>query len=202
MNATSLLNAVLNKYRGVVYTRDRELGRRADVSTLNVEGLTSYIETIGRTSIIQLDEKGREIFVKRVLVPALSKGTTMRTSLEAAYIKLHRRALMTLAQVVNYPLKKISILTPHVGVLVALLQNKYKSENLDDTEVFDQVIRMLQDLDPVNVKDHVGELFKALDNETLFDYQRNRVARLLISMLEDLDPVNVKDHVRDSSWRG
>lgn len=85
-------------------------------------------------------------------------------------------------------------MTPHVGVLVALLQNKYKSINLinlDETEVFDKVIRMLQDLDP---KDHVGELFKALDNETLFDYQRNTVARLLISML---GPVNVKDHVRE-----
>ena len=108
MNATSLLNAVLNKYRGVVYTRDRELGRRADVSTLNVEGLTSYIETIGRrTSLIQLDEKGREILVKRVLVPALSKGTTMRTSLEAAYIELHIRALRTLVNVVNYSHKKM-----------------------------------------------------------------------------------------------
>ena len=89
-------------------------------------------------------------------------------------------------------------MTPHVGVLVALLQNKYKSINLinlDETEVFDKVIRMLQDLDPVNVKDHVRELFKALDNETLGYYQRNEVALLLISMFQDLDPVNVKDHV-------
>ena len=175
MNATSLLNAVLEKYRGTTrFIRDRELGRRADVST---ETLISYIDNI-RTS--QVDEKDGEILVKRVIVPALSKGTGMRTTLEAAYTDLHVNALNTLVKVVKVAPSKYDILTPHVGVIVALLQNKYEtSETYDMDDVFSRVVLILQRLEPVNLKDHVRELFKALDNEGLFDYQRNQVALLL-----------------------
>lgn len=178
MNATSLLNAVLEKYRGPLHTtrfiRDRELGRRADVST---ETLISYIDNIRRS---QVDEKDCEFFVWRVLVPALSKGTGMRTTLEAAYTDLHVNALNTLVKVVKVAPSKYDILTPHVGVIVALLQNKYEtSETYDMDDVFSRVVLILQRLEPVNLKDHVRELFKALDNEGLFDYQRNQVALLL-----------------------
>ena len=178
MNATSLLNTVLEKYRGTTrFIRDRELGRRADVSTLNVETLTSYIDNI-RTS--QVDEKDGEILVKRVIVPALSKGTGMRTTLEAAYTDLHAIALMTLVEVVKVANSKFDILTPHVGVLVALLQNMYEtSETYYADDVFSRVTLILKQLQPENLKDHVRELFKALDKEGLSDHQRNQVALLL-----------------------
>ena len=157
MNATSLLNAVLEKYRGTTrFIRDRELGRRVDV---NVETLTSYIDNI-RTS--QVDVKDVEILVKRVLVPALSKGTGTRKLLEAAYTDLHAIALMTLAKV---PESKLDILTPHVGVLVGLLQNKYKTSTYNAIDVYHRVITILHHLEPVIIKDHVRELLKALDME-------------------------------------
>ena len=215
MHATSLLNAVLKKYRGTVHTtrfiRDRELGRRADsgqlslqlepkdlveildgdtVRNLKLETLTSYIDKIDE-SFDHLDATVRKMCIERIVVPTLSNGTTMRNTLE--HKELHGTALRVLGKAVQENPKMV---TPHVGVLVAMLKNKYKNSDPDkpdqdepDQDELDSVKFILLNIfhvEPNEFKKYVKEFLEAMTIEDVYQEWRGEVLDLLFR-IRDVD---------------
>ena len=189
MHATSLLNAVLGKYRGTVHTtrfiRDRELGRRADVSTLNVETLKSHINEIDE-SFEHLDDTVRKRYIDRIIVPTLLNGTKIRKTLE--HKELHEAALSVLGKVVETNPKMV---TPHVGVLVAMLQNKYEHDGQDepDEEELESVLSILGHIfrdEPNEINNYVKELLVAMTIEDVDQAWRNETLNLLIEVGESV----------------
>ena len=59
--------------------------------------------------------------IERIVVSTRSNGTTMRNTLE--HTELHETAQRVLKKVVQENPKMV---TPHVGALVAMLENKYE----------------------------------------------------------------------------
>ena len=197
MNATSLLNAVLKSYRGGVgYLRDRELGRRrtvenleelsasltpkdfvetmlphinGDLAALKLDTLESYIDSIAEL-FNELGDKDRKMCVERIIVPVIANDTSTRQNMEKDHSILHEKALDLLDQVNS------EMLNPHVGVLVAMLENKYEDEH--DDVVLKKVLSLLQKVEPEHLKNQVGGLLKAMGLDVMFEWRRE-VADLL-----------------------
>jgi len=224
MDANSLLNAILKSYRGGVgYLRDRELGRRrtvknleelsarlepkdfveimlpqingGDLAALKLDTLEYYIDSIAEV-FEDLGDKDRKMCVERIIVPVIAKDTSTRQKMGEKHRHLHKKALDLLDKV------NPEMLNPHVGVLVAMLENRYeyvdprgrnerpalglggRSYYHDDDE-FGKVLSLLQKVERKQLKNQVGGLLKAMGVDVMSEW-RQEVAELL----EEIPNVN------------
>ena len=134
MNTTSLLNAVLNRYRGgVAYTRDRELGRRADFVKLSLGlEIEDLVEILDSDTVRSLTVEIVDIYIDKIIKAFKNKSPKLKMLVERIIVpilvekkfeKLHEKALRALFQMAN-----TDILKPWAGRFAVMYKHEQEGQ--------------------------------------------------------------------------